>query len=61
MAQEDHAQHRHEVIAGGELRIGAQVICGFPQVGFQLLDVIGEANHNSRTSLKFLPSAGRMK
>ena len=40
MAQEDHAQYRHEVVAGGELGIGAEVIGGFPEVGFELLDIL---------------------
>jgi hypothetical protein len=47
MAQEDHAQHRHEVVAGGQLRVGAQVIRGFPQVAFKLLDIFGGCNHVS--------------
>ena len=55
MAQEDHAQHRHEVIAGGELGIGAEVVRGLPEVGFELLDVfeavVGHAAQEFPSSL----------
>ena len=37
--EEDHAQHGHEVVAGGELGVGAEVVRGLPEVGFELLDV----------------------
>jgi hypothetical protein len=39
VSQEDHAKHGHEVVAGGELGVGAQVIGRFPQVSFELLDI----------------------
>ena len=40
VTEKDHAQDRHEVVAGGELRVGAEVVRGFPEVGFELFDVI---------------------
>jgi hypothetical protein len=39
VAQEDQAQHRHRVFGGGELGIGAQLVCGLPQFVFELLHV----------------------
>ena len=40
VAEEDHPQDRHEVVAGGKLRVGAEVVRRFPEVGFELFDVI---------------------
>ena len=39
VAEEDDAQDGHEVVAGGELGIGAEIVGGFPEVGFELLEV----------------------
>jgi hypothetical protein len=39
VAEKDHAQDRHEVIAGSKLGVGAEVVCCFPEVGFELFDV----------------------
>ena len=36
VAQEDHAQDGHEVVAGGQLGVGAEVVGGLPEVGFEL-------------------------
>ena len=40
VAQEDHAQHRHEVVAGVELGVGAQIVRRRPQVGLEFFDVL---------------------
>lgn len=45
VAQEDHPQHGHEVVAGGELGVGAQVVRGLPEVGFEFFDVFEAAGH----------------
>lgn len=46
VAEEDDAEHRHEVVAGGELGVGAEVVRGLPEVGFELVDVLeGAAVH----------------
>ena len=39
MTEEDHSQHWHEVVAGCELRVGAEVVRRFPEVGFKFFDV----------------------
>ena len=39
VAQEDEAEHRHGVFGGGELGVGAQLVGGFPEFVFELLDV----------------------
>jgi hypothetical protein len=36
--EEDDAEHRHAVFAGGELGVGAEVVGGLPQIGFELFD-----------------------
>ncbi len=38
MAEAAHPQHGHEVVAGGELGVGAKVVRGLPEVGFDFLD-----------------------
>ena len=40
MAKEDHAQHRHEVVAGGKFRVVAEVVRRLPEVGLEFLDVL---------------------
>ena len=46
VAEEDDPQHGHEVVAGSEFGVGAEVIGGLPEVGFELLDVLeGVARH----------------
>ena len=44
VAQEDDAQHRHTIFAGGQLGIGAEIVGGIPEIGFQMLN-IGEVRH----------------
>jgi hypothetical protein len=44
--KEYHAQDRHEVIARRELRVGAEVVRGFPEIVFQLLDVFEGVGHS---------------
>ena len=39
MAQEDQAQHGHGVLARGEFGVGAQLVGGFPEFVFDLLQV----------------------
>ncbi len=36
---EYHTRHRHEVVARGELGVGAQIVRGLPEVGFEFLDI----------------------
>ena len=43
VAQEDHTQHRHAVLAGGELGIGAELVRRLPQVIFQFRDIAQRA------------------
>ena len=38
--EENHAQHRHEVVAGSEFRVGAEVFRGLPEVGLEFFDVL---------------------
>lgn len=46
VAEENHAQHRHKVLAVGEVGVGAEFVSGLPEVGFELLDVFeGVASH----------------
>jgi len=40
MPQENDAQDRHEVVAGGELRVGAEIVRRLPEVRFQLVDIL---------------------
>ena len=40
MAQKDDAQHRHGVFGGGKVGVGAELVGGFPQAGFDLGDVV---------------------
>jgi hypothetical protein len=37
--KEDDPQHRHEVIAGRELRISPKIICRFPEVALKFLNI----------------------
>lgn len=39
VTQEDHAKHRHEVVARSELGIGAEVIRGLPEVTLKFLNI----------------------
>jgi hypothetical protein len=39
VTQKDDAQHRHTVFACGQLGVGAKIISGVPEIGFQMLDV----------------------
>jgi len=39
VAQKDQAKHRHGIFGGGEPGIGAQLVGGFPQFVFKLLEV----------------------
>ena len=53
VTEEDYPQHRHEVVTRRELRVGPEVVCGLPEVGFELLDVVeGVAIHT-------VPGSGR--
>ena len=48
MAQKDHAQHRHAVLAAGQFGIGAELVGGVPQAGFNLGDAVeGVGGHVS--------------
>src|SRR2546430_6400366 len=64
--EEDHAQHRHEVVARGELGVGAEVVRGLPEGGLELLKIlVGAAGHagpleGSVPSLLYPPPAGRI-
>src|SRR6266566_689313 len=40
VTEEDDAEHRHAVFAGGQLRIGAAIVGGIPEVRFKLFDVL---------------------
>jgi hypothetical protein len=40
MAQEDHAQHRHKIIAGCQLGVGTEVVRRLPEVSFEFFDVL---------------------
>jgi hypothetical protein len=44
MTQEDDAQDWHEVVAGGELGIGAEIVRSFPEIGFKLGEVVHDSN-----------------
>jgi len=44
VAQEDDAQHRHTVFPCRQLGVGAEIISGVPEIGFQMLDV-SEVRH----------------
>jgi hypothetical protein len=39
LTQNNHAQHRHDEFDVGQLGVGAQLVGGFPQAGFDLTDV----------------------
>ena len=39
MPEEDDSEHRHEVVTGGELGVGAEIIRRFPQVRLEFFDV----------------------
>jgi hypothetical protein len=40
VSQEDHAEHRHGVLAGGQLGVGAELVGGLPEAGFDLFNVL---------------------
>jgi hypothetical protein len=40
MAEENDAQHRHEVLAGRQAGVGAELVGGFPQVLSQLTEIL---------------------
>src|SRR5262249_13794118 len=40
VAQKDHAEHRHAVFTGRELRVSAEIVCGVPEVGFEFFDIL---------------------
>ncbi len=40
VAEKDDPQRRHAVFAGGQVRVGAQLVSGFPEAAFDLLDVL---------------------
>jgi hypothetical protein len=44
VAQEDDAQHGHEIVAGGELRVGAKIVSGRPEVGLELGEIVHESS-----------------
>ena len=63
VTQEDHAQHRHEVVARGELRVSAEVVSRLPQIGFELLDVLESLVGHDRVvdlSSVFIPTLARL-
>jgi hypothetical protein len=39
VAQEDDAQHRHTILASGQLGVGTEIVGGIPEISFQMLDV----------------------
>ena len=45
MAQEDHAQHRHKIIAGSQLGVGTEVVRRLPEVSFEFFDVFEGVGH----------------
>src|SRR6266545_7652478 len=45
MAQEDHAQHWHKVVAGGQLGVGTEVVRRLPEVSFEFFDVFEGVGH----------------
>jgi hypothetical protein len=48
MAQEDHPQDRHKVVTGGELGVGPEVVRRFPEVGFEIFDIVeGFVDHTA--------------
>ena len=40
VAQEDDPQHGHTVFAGGQLGIGPELVGGFPEAGFELVNAL---------------------
>jgi hypothetical protein len=44
VAREDHAEHPHKVVVGGQLGVGAQRVGGLTEVRLPLLDVIESAH-----------------
>ena len=40
VAQENDAEHRHEIFAGGQLGIRPELVGGFPQAVFKLFNVL---------------------
>ena len=40
MAQKDHPQHRHGVLSGSEVRVGAELVGGLPKAGFYLGNIV---------------------
>ena len=39
MTQEDDAQHGHEIVAGGELGVGPEIIGCFPKISFKFGEI----------------------
>ena len=46
VTQKDDAQHGHEIVAGRELGIGAEIVCGFPEVGFKFGEIVHQYRPN---------------
>ena len=47
VAKKNHPQHRHAVFAARQLGVGAQLVGGFPQTGFDLVEFGQGAGHRS--------------
>ncbi len=48
--QEDEAEHRDGILAGFQVGVGAQIVGGTPEIGFELLELV--ASHGSPYDLE---------
>jgi len=61
VAEKDYSENRHEVVAGRKLGVGPEIIRGFPEVGFELFDIVeGFVGHIDPTQSKLRGGRSRL-